>query len=163
MADIITRLQGNEAVLSSEITTITADINVMEQMRARYAIQCGIPSFEPALTQLYQLRSSKESLLAQVRSQLFSMRQHVESSSLLVQRLTVAGQPSTLYIPAPQSTGFETTIVPVTHVSPSRTVYVASPSSLPAVQPGVVHLQANNGLVVTTNSSILANSPLRVR
>ncbi|CUI14616.1 Hypothetical protein, putative [Bodo saltans] len=172
-SNIIANLQGNELVLSSEITAISADIAVLEVMRARYSIQCGIPSLDLALAHLLQLRSTKEVLLAQVTSQLRSMEVHVASSAALVNRLSVGVVPSALsYVADPHFYYSDRTLSPVAAPSlilsgsPYRSTYVTSaiPTVIPAPNPsGVVQLHTAGGLVVTTNSSILANSPGRIR
>jgi hypothetical protein len=177
-SNIITTLQGNELVLSSEITAISSDIAVLDMMRARYSIQCGIPSLDVALSHLLQLRSTKEGLLAQVTSQLRSMEVHVASSAALVNRLAVGAVPSApsvlSYAGEPLVYYADRTLSPVRGSappvllqagSPYRSTYVTSavPTIIPAPHNGVVQLHTAGGLVVTTNSSILANSPGRLR
>lgn len=153
---IVATLQGHELVLQSELNEINNDIVLLQQMNNRYSVQCGISSFQLALSHLVNLRAEKERLLVQVTSQLRVMQDHVASSTALVSQLSLGG------VPVSNSVVLATPIVAPRVGGASSIVAVGdTPYVLPAGGPGVVHVHTPSGLVVTTNSSILANSPQR--
>jgi hypothetical protein len=162
---IVANLQGHVMVLSSELNEIQADLMVLQHMEGRYAVQCGISSFDAPVMNLLRLRDQKQSLLAQVQSQLGAMEDHVASSTALVHTLNYGAPPSsTSYVHRqPQSGNSLSTVL--SYPAGSSTPFISSaelPFVIPAA-PGMVHVHTPGGFVVTTNSAILANSPLRHR
>ena len=169
--NILANLQGHQCVLQRELEEINSDLVQLQQMASRYTVQNGI-SFSPAIEQLTGLRIEKESLLAQVGTQLASMQATMSTSNQLVSALQ--HQPvvaPSLIIPATASpsrgTRWNNSAVPMGVASPSiansMTRSQLDASLAGGVPNGVVHLSAPGGLMVTTNSTILSNSPARQR
>jgi hypothetical protein len=187
---IVSNLQAHQLVLTKELTEINHDLVALQQMGFRYETQCGI-SFRPAVDHLVVLRAQKEGLLAQVNSQLALVQDSVASSTQLVNQMNLygggggGGGGSSVSVPAiftsPSKISFPSAAGPiaVTASLPPSAVQLrplASAAASAAVHvthadivssslygPSVVHIQGTNGLLVSTNSSILAHSPMRER
>lgn len=187
-ASIISNLQGHQAVLLRELEEIHADLGALHALALRYA-RDGV-SVEAAMDQLHLLRSEKEQLLARVGSQIESIQASIASSTQLVHQLSLPtpaptlasagllasparptsaglngsalGSVSAVGRPSAQSSAYlngqSRTGVRQQHSSHPTVTASAAPST-----PGLVTFNCVNGLVVTTNSSILANSPQRSR
>lgn len=162
--NILANLQGHQIVLQRELEEINSDLVQLQQMGARYTLQNGI-SFSPAVEQLMILRAEKETLLQQVTLQLTSMQSTIASSSQLVTQLQ--HQPFVAPPPPPPATVATTSPSRTTRWGGSRSAFASVDAPLSAfaggVPNGMVHLTAPGGLMVTTNSTILSNSPARQR
>lgn len=155
---IVANLQAHQLVLSRELQEINNDIVALQQMGSRYELQCGI-SFHPAIDHLVVLRAAKERSLGQVNAQLAMVQESVASSSSLVSQLNAAANREA-------SAAYDEPVPAVRHRVPTTTgvhVTTANIVSSSLYGPEVVHIQGPGGLLVSTNSSILANSPQRDR
>lgn len=163
---VVASLQAHQLVLTRELTEINNDIVALQQMGCRYEVQCGI-SFHPAVDHLVILRAEKERLLGQVNAQLVHVQQSVASSSQLVDQLNAFQGGTTQHyqhtlqsFPLPASA--VRSVAPI--VTPSRAnVSNADIVSQSLYGPQVIHIQGPGGFTVSTNSTILANSPNRDR
>jgi hypothetical protein len=170
---IVTNLQAHQLVLTKELTEINSDLVALQQMGLRYEVQCGI-SFRPALDHLIVLRAQKESLLSQVNAQLAQVQDSVASSTHLIHQMNSMGMaglssaisPAKPIAPMPSVTAtVPPNLVQLRPHGASSAVHVTSADIVsPSLYgPQMVHIQAPSGLLVSTNSSILAHSPNRER
>ncbi len=186
---IISNLQAHQLVLTKELTEINHDLVALQQMGLRYGVQCGI-SFGPAVDHLVVLRAQKEVLLSQVQAQLALVQDSLASSTQLMHHMNTYGaaagvSPARGVVPAvvasPSRIAVPSAAGPfaVTASLPPNAVQLRHPAGAQAASavhvtnadlvssslygPSTVHIQATNGLLVSTNSSILAHSPQRDR
>ena len=172
---IVANLQAHQLVLTKELNEINNDLVALQQMGFRYEVQCGI-SFRPAVDHLVVLRAQKEQLLSQVNSQLAMVQDSVASSTQLVNQMNAMASSFTSAVPKgllPSQQYIASTPAPSTFQLPhparspvaSSAVHVTNADIVSSSLYGseVVHIQGPSGLIVSTNSSILAHSPQRDR
>ena len=169
---VVANLQAHQLVLTKELNEINNDLIALQQMGYRYEAQCGI-SFRPAVDHLVVLRAQKEQLLSQVNAQLAMVHDSVASSTHLVNQMNALASGSSnnydgsTHIPATLAPSAFQLRSPAAKSSSgvSSAVHVTSADivSSSLYGPEVVHIQGPSGLVVSTNSTILAHSPQRDR
>jgi hypothetical protein len=173
---IVANLQAHQLVLTKELTEINNDLVALQQMGFRYEAQCGI-SFRPAVDHLVVLRAQKEGLLSQVNAQLGLVQDSLASSTQLVNQMNSTSFVGAAAAASPQKLSYPSFSVtaslppsavqlrPVSGTAASSAVHVTSADIVSSTLygPQVVHIQGPSGLLVSTNSTILAHSPQRDR